>query len=249
MADAVERGFSEHLHKREDGVLPEAVVECLAEAEAAGPIYKLTLVRTPIDAYVNVLMNMLSMGEYKHAMENSPYDTMFHLLLLINDRFVMQKNEVICLDENLKVLKDESEMRPLVVPEGLTYSGLLEGARQHMGDHAFSGYDPKDNNCQDFIVGVLEGNGLCTPEHKAFVKQDADAIFSQMPGVTSKLAVGLTDVAAVANNAVEGITNEVSERFESCKGDKEAGSSGDEHEGERKRDKLSRYAKAMFSRA
>lgn len=204
--------------KREAGVLPMTVtdlIECI-ESEGGGSgasITDMLVVRTPVQEYVRNLMQIISIGKYKDAIEESPYDRMFHLAVLINGQYVLQKNEVIDLtDGGSASITEESETMKVHIAGGgasavpLTFTILLDSTRKHMGDVKFSNYCAVTNNCQDFILAVLRSNGLATSELEDFIKQDAEGIFNQLPIHTKPVAKALTDTAAVANKIAEDIT-------------------------------------------
>ena len=66
-----------------------------------------------------------------------------------------------------------------------------------MGDR-FLPYQSASNNCQVFIMGVLDGNGLNNSERTSFVKQDTKAIFENNPALR-KFANTLTDIGGYGN--------------------------------------------------
>jgi HD-like signal output (HDOD) protein len=51
---------------------------------------------------------------------------------------------------------------------------------------------------------VLEANRLLTPQLSAFIMQDADAVFRNMPGITQRLSSAITDVGAVSDRLISG---------------------------------------------
>mmetsp|Transcript_22325 Transcript_22325/g.48560 ORF Transcript_22325/g.48560 Transcript_22325/m.48560 type:complete len:327 (+) Transcript_22325:60-1040(+) len=206
--------------KREAGELPLAVTELIETIEqndgdapsAACNITDMVVVRTPVQDYVGHLMQIISIGKYKDAIAESPYDRMFHLSVLINGKYVLQKNEVIDLsDGGAASVTEESEVMKVNIPgmdtpSPLTFTMLLDNTKRHMGDIKFSDYCAVTNNCQDFILAVLQSNGLATKELESFIKQDAEAIFNQLPIHTKPVAKALTNTAAVANKLAEDIT-------------------------------------------
>ena len=49
-----------------------------------------------------------------------------------------------------------------------------------MGNN-FLPYNANGNNCQNFILNVLQANNLNTPAYEKFVKQDTAALFANDP--------------------------------------------------------------------
>lgn len=201
--------------KRKDGVLPKAVSDLIQKIDDAGEstIERMVVVRTPVQAYVGQLMQIVSIGKYRDVISESYYDKMFHLAILINGRYILQKNEVIALTDSGDSLKNQlgkgSDTMAVKIPKDitpqLTFATLLESTKQHMGPKLFSNYCAKANNCQDFILAVLQSNGLAYPHLISFVKQNSEEIFNKLPIHTPQVARALTNVAAVGDKLVEDI--------------------------------------------
>lgn len=196
---------SDLLSKREAGTLPPAVRNIL-EKQGDTVIVSLRAVRTPLDMVTNAALNFVTLGAFNNAVKKSGYDSAFHLALVINDKFVLDKQEVIKLTTSIPKGKDTQSKTIPLAKQGLTIGQLLEGARKHMGDNKFTNYNAKTNNCQDFVIALLEGNGLMPEDSsvREFIKQDAEAIFKKLPKGTAKIAKGVTDFAAKANRFVFG---------------------------------------------
>jgi hypothetical protein len=84
-----------------------------------------------------------------------------------------------------------------------------------MGDK-FLPYQSASNNCQYFIMGVLDGNGLNNSERAAFVKQDTKAIFEKNPALR-KFANTLTDIGGYGNAAIQEISKPINKIQEATK--------------------------------
>jgi len=80
---------------------------------------------------------------------------------------------------------------------------MLMRTRERQGDRFFL-YDAFTNNCQDFIVDLLQANGVANAQNVAFVKQPLEGVVKDLPGYTSKLARFATDAAAIADVAIKG---------------------------------------------
>ena len=211
--EAAQAAAKELTTKREAGVLPKVVLDLMERIESEGDgsaanITSMKVVRTPVEEYVCHLMQIISIGKYKEAISESPHDQMFHLSLMLNGHYILQKNEVISLSDGMGIIAEESETMVVEIPatQQLTFTSLLDNTERHMGPARFTDYCAKTNNCQDFILAVLQGNGLATAELESFVKQDAEGIFNQLPVHTAPVAKALTDSAAVANKLTEDIT-------------------------------------------
>lgn len=96
------------------------------------------------------------------------HQTFFHCYLVFNTnkgKFFLEKNPRIHLTKDVPVMKETVELTN--VPK-YSMKEYLDKTRKFMGDK-FIYYDCSTSNCQHFINGLLQGNGL--PELD-FVKQD-----------------------------------------------------------------------------
>lgn len=200
-SDIEEGGYLESF-KRKPGLLPPPVRKML-EKIGDEKIISLKIVRTPLSKFVSTLLNVISLGAYQKAVKESPYDSMFHLAMLINGRYTTEKNEVIKLYQGTPVKKN-SETFDLSVSKDVSIGQLFENGRKKMGDDNFTNYDARSNNCQDFLLGLLDGSGLTTDGARKFIKQDAEVIFKKMPSISEKIGRFLTDVASVGERVIEG---------------------------------------------
>ena len=166
-------------------------------------ITKITIVRTPVESFVQNLMQVISAGKFKQAVKKTGYDDMFHLSLIINDKYILDKQEVVKLKKSNKIPKN-GQIVSMDVNKDLTLSQLVDDTKKRMGDDKFSNYSAKSNNCQDFLLNVLSANKLNAGSLDEFIKQDSTKVFKELPKITDKLANVLTDVGAVANKIVEG---------------------------------------------
>lgn len=189
--------------KREFGKLPPDARKVL-ERKADYPITKLEVIRTPLDFATRMLMNGATLGQFDAAVKKAGYDAAFHLAVVINGRTQFDKQEVVRLAKPRIARNTEKMMVPLPADRTITYGELVDKTRAHLGDRKFSNYDARDNNCQDFVVGILEGNGLMTPELMEFTKQDTKQIFEELPGYMKPLGRAVTDLAAVGTKILEG---------------------------------------------
>jgi hypothetical protein len=195
--------------KRQD--YPPRVRELLARI-GNQPIVAARLRRDPIKAPLNIALNLITQGRWEQAKRKYAYDKLFHLGLEVTVRvsdsstsngvYIIEKNEVINVAP-AKPATPDTETLPVDVRGGVTINSLLDGARKIQGAN-FYNYDAFRNNCQDFIVAVLNGSGLATPNNTAWVKQPVSDLVTELPDYTSKVANIATDIGALANVVLEG---------------------------------------------
>jgi hypothetical protein len=145
-------------------------------------ITKMAIMRTPISSVLRKIMNIVSLGEFEKRLKDTPYDDLYHLsLLLYTDKgtILVEKNEVINMEKMGKVpkVKKGSQISSMRIKGKRTINELLNKAKERMGDKYFP-YSAKNNNCQDFIMNVLQANNLGTKTNFDFIKQDTKSLFS-----------------------------------------------------------------------
>lgn len=195
--------------KRQD--YPPAVRDLLSRI-GNQPIVAARLRRDPIKAPLNIALNLITKGSWEQAKRKYAYDKLFHLGLEVTVRvadstasngvYIIEKNEVINVARANPVTAD-TETLPVDVRAGATINSLLNGAKKVQGTAYFE-YDAFRNNCQDFIVAVLNGSGLATPKNTAWVKQPIDNVIAELPSYTSRIAKFATDIGALANVVTQG---------------------------------------------
>jgi hypothetical protein len=159
------------------------------------PITGLTIGRTPVPKYIGEALNVVSLGEWKKKFASKPYDTLYHLFLIIRTsggQFLIEKNERINTSTTIPKNAETSVVSGNF--GGLTPNIILEKTKALMGDQ-FLSYSAFNNNCQHFISSILKSNQLGSPADYAFVKQDTESLFENSPQ-TRKFADTLTDLGA-----------------------------------------------------
>ena len=86
----------------------------------------------------------------------------------------------------------------------MTLNDYIQNTKKFMKEKFFP-YHPSTNNCQDFISGVLQANGIRDQNVYNFVKQDTTMIFKNK-GWLSGMAKGVTDLGGYADVVMQGGT-------------------------------------------
>jgi len=170
------------------------------------PILKMVASRKPVRKVLNSLMNAVSLGSFNKKFARQPYDDLFHLKLLVttaSGTYAIEKEEVIKITPSPKA-EEHTEFNEIApVPSALTMNKLMMGGEKVLGDK-FTRYDASSNNCQDFIIALLEGSNAGSAADKAFIKQDVDALFKD-DTFLRRVARKLTNVGASVSTAITGV--------------------------------------------
>jgi hypothetical protein len=168
-------------------------------------ILQIQVVRDPVVSMVQKFVNFITLGAFDRVKQELNYDDVFHLFIQVkldnNEYYTIQKNHVVEIDK-INSWRIDNNMPVKMTKEPTIFELIKNGKRVH-GD-TFWLYDAKTNNCQDFILSLLMGSALLTPELEKFIKQDAVTIFKGMPGYAEKIAKFLTDTAGKADVVIHG---------------------------------------------
>lgn len=166
-------------------------------------IENLQLVRTPLSKISRFLLNIASLGQLESKLKESNIDELFHLSLLINGKYELDKQDVIKLTRNSKAVKDNSQTLVVPVSSNLTINELLENTRNQMGP-LYGPYDAVTNNCSVFISNVLSANNLQTENSDTFLNQKTIELFSKFPSISEKLVKFGTELGAIVDKTLYG---------------------------------------------
>jgi len=169
-------------------------------------ITSITLRRNPVSHLITGAMNAVSLGSFQKKLDQQPYDELFHLAMLVqsaNTRFLLEKVERVNVSSSIG---NPDGLETLSCPlngKEITVFDLINNTKEQMGKTQFLDYDPVSNNCQVFLMNVLDANGLLNAENKEWVKQDTEVLFKNNK-VLAKVSKKLTDIGASVNVLMKG---------------------------------------------
>ena len=174
---------------------------------ANNTITGVTVGRAPVPGAITGALNVVSAGTFKEGMNTQPYDKLFHLFLYLtlNDgtKLLFEKNATINSAVNSQ-LPPDTETRLITPPNNTTtLQTFLQNGQNQMGDKYFV-YDPHYNNCQDYILGLLVGNGWGTQDDYHWIKQDTGQLFANNKYLGT-VARGVTNFGGIIDRAIKGV--------------------------------------------
>ena len=165
----------------------------------------LALHRLVLNRIFTDILSVWTKGETAKRIAEEPKDKLFHISMWVTLEggtvILCEKNEVISMTVSPRKGEHEEE-QAAKTPENTTLAALLANGQAEMGDKYFT-YSAKDNNCGNWIEGILRGNKLNDEATHAFIGQDAQKILEGFPQLR-KFMNTLTDVAGRANVVLEG---------------------------------------------
>jgi len=134
-------------------------------------IESIELGRVPIQSAISMVMNLISNGEYNKQIETKGYDAFFHLFIVINDKYVLEKNQNVNVKTNYK--RQDDEDRISLGTSKNTINEFVNNAVEKMGkDDFWRNYEGLRNNCQWWVENTVAANGLSREKANDFAFQD-----------------------------------------------------------------------------
>lgn len=171
-------------------------------------IVRIYACRNPVQKLLTAALNAVSFGQFNKNWETQPYDDLFHLSLRVEldtqpqTSVSIEKTDAVTLTANPPPPQKSMECEFIPLNKEITLNQLLQGGEAFMGNKYFT-YSAKDNNCQDYVMGLLRGSNIGTQENYDFIKQNTKELFKNLPG-TRKISNTITDIGAVANVVIQG---------------------------------------------
>lgn len=173
---------------------PPAFLKTLS-ANANNEIEKITVHRDPINPNITAISNLATLGQFSKAADMMGYDDLFHLYVILhlkNSKLLLQKTQVLELkDTDFKPSADMKTINNVNIKVG----DLVRKTAELMGNDKFISYNARFNNCQDFVMAVLQSNNLLTSDIKQFVKQNVAELFDKLNPSVRKLLVSIMDLS------------------------------------------------------
>jgi hypothetical protein len=175
-------------------------------------ITSLTVRRDPVQSMINSALNAVSLGNWNKSRAEHGIDKLYHLGLVLglaspsgeHHDFLAEKNAVINFGFPKAVTGTTQILRVPAPSPPETLGPFMAKAEEMMGKQAFFQYDSFQNNCQDFIRGILNANGVLTPQADAFLKQDLEKVVNSQPKHLGIVANAVTNLGARVDRLVQG---------------------------------------------
>jgi hypothetical protein len=160
-------------------------------------ITQFTISRTVLNPLLTGAIGIISPSFRRKTQDTKLY----HLHVLIRTTktsLSLEKNARITIGNYQK--RNGSEDMSVSIPSGLTLNKMLDRTRSLMGGR-FLSYSARDNNCQDFILAILQSNNLSTSANMLFVKQATQTLLTPQ---LRKISNTITDIAGGVDKIIQG---------------------------------------------
>jgi len=165
-------------------------------------ITSLKVGRVPISGAVNLGMDLLTGGAFEKAKKKLSVDNFFHIFFIINNKYVIEKNETVNYKAWNKYPKEEDIDVPLRGKD-ITIDEFIKKASVGNEKKFWQEYDPLTSNCGQWLNKVLDKNGLNHSTVSRFINQKMEALLKELPGYTNHVGKSITDFASVLNRIIQ----------------------------------------------
>jgi hypothetical protein len=190
-----EEQIGQGVFMRQEGEFPPKERALIAQV-GDEKVTKITLFRYPIQ--------LSKFAKFIGALKNTDYDSLMHLGLVINGKYLTEKDAVLNFQKS-GVPSQSTDT--LDVPVGLkefTINEMIDRTRNRMGKERFSTYKALSWNCQDYLKNMLDANGLSTAETTKFILQDLEQVTKNLPSYANAISNFYTGAKAFINRQIQG---------------------------------------------
>ena len=164
--------------------------------------------RLPIESAISAAMNLISAGKFEETKRNKSYDDFFHLYLIINNKYRLEKNQTVNVVKDYKEQPDEERIKVgLSGLKGKTINEFIKNGENEVGEADYWGnYSGLKQNCQWWVLNNLKGNGIYDKEILDFTLQDTEELQLGMNDYVKAGMDELTQTASALDKFVSWLT-------------------------------------------
>ncbi len=166
-------------------------------------ITSLNIGRYPISSYLTKALDLVSLGGFSALKNKLGYDDLFHLFFIINGKYKLERNHLTSMVPYTR--SDKEEQKSVTLPKPITIAEFLNNGAAKIGPN-LQRYSADSNNCQRFVLQMLQANNIPSSGVKTFVLQDVKSLFEQLPSFVKTIANKVTDTAHLAEKTYNEIT-------------------------------------------
>ena len=160
------------------------------------PILEMIISRNVVSSILTGSMKLIS-TQFRERVSSKLYNLKL-LIKTSHSNISLEKNEVITI--SVYKMNYNAENLYVTFPPGLSINILLQNTRDKMGN-SFLTYSARDNNCQNFILALMQSNFLDNPRNVLFTKQSTRDLFDVN---LRKITNTITDIAQKIDIIKEG---------------------------------------------
>jgi hypothetical protein len=152
-------------------------------------------------------MELISLGEFSKSKEKRSYDEFFHLYLIINGAYVLEKNQTVNYKSYTPNDKEELYEVSLSGLKGKTIADFINNGQEFMGEGKYwQQYNGLTNNCQKWVESNLKANNVDSVGTKEFYYQDTQDLIDAIDPSVQDFLEETTDVASAVDKFLSWIS-------------------------------------------
>jgi len=160
--------------------------------------------KNPIQSGVEKVLDFISQGKYSEIKDRYAYDTMYHLRL---DFSIEKRNYMTEKTANIQfrnaITNEDDEVLKISNPS-IKFIDFVMNTIKKMKSNYFT-YDAFTNNCQNYILNVLQSNSLLTSDAKNFIYQPVDDMIKELPSYVKKFASLATKAGSYVDKGLQSL--------------------------------------------
>lgn len=164
----------------------------------------LVIRKNPIQSGVEKVLDFISQGKYSEIKDRYAYDTMYHLRL---DFSIAGRNYMTEKTANIQfrnaITNEDDEVLKISNPS-IKFIDFVMNTIKRMKSNYFT-YDAFTNNCQNYILNVLQSNNLITSDAKNFIYQPVDDMIKELPSYVKKFASLATKAGSYVDKGLQSL--------------------------------------------
>jgi len=162
------------------------------------PITSIVIGRVPISKAIASAMSLVTSGAFDRQKSKKGYDDFFHLFIIINDKYRLEKNQNVNVMTDYKPVENEERFNvSLGGLSGKSINDFVNNGVEKMGETDYWGnYDALQKNCQNWVMQNLKANDVFTQAVQDFAFQDTNDLQLE---VSDYVKGGLKEVTNIAS--------------------------------------------------
>jgi hypothetical protein len=189
------------------------------------PIINIQVARQPIVKALDKVVNIISLGSWGRMKKQYNFDDLMHLGMIAtvrlpngtNRNIMIEKVDAVTISPTISMTGNKVEYFTIPLNgKQITINEMVDKAKQAVGDKKFFDYsglglgNEPPNNCQYFLLYLLQNSGLLSESAKNFIFQDVEQLAKKMPEFSKRIMNAVTDLGQISNKLLgKGIVHAV----------------------------------------
>lgn len=185
-----------------NGLLDERPLNVQELMDSGRIIKQIRICRNPIKTFIQNGLNILTFGNLINNLKDRNYDYLYHLYLVLTldngVEITIEKNERVNIIDGALPIKYGGVCSG-IINVNISLKDFFKNTEKNHLDNGMYRYSAFKNNCQDFLIKLLNSNGI--NDYNDFILQKVDDL---APEWLKKVSNVITDTAGYVNYSIKG---------------------------------------------